>query len=89
MASICPGSQAKSKEVPKAGQQQLKRAKSGLQHPLGVKWEGHRLPVWVTTSGSVKQCEAWGLENHCNVSKRARGFTHKGLHWCGTALALG
>lgn len=54
MASMCPGSQAKSKKVPKAGQQQLERAESVPQYPPGDKWEGHRLLVWVTTGGSVK-----------------------------------
>lgn len=33
MASICPGSQAKSKKVPTAGQQQLERAESVPQYP--------------------------------------------------------
>lgn len=47
------------------------------------------LPVWVTASGSVKQCEAWGLENHCNVSGRARGFTHEGLHFVAQLWPLG
>lgn len=73
MASICPGSQAKSKKVPQTGQQQLKRTESVPQYPPGDKWGGHKLLVWVTTGGSVK--------THCSVSRRACGFTHKALHF--------